>query len=149
MTWYEICSSSGEAKGQGQGREVQRAHSQGQDAERERSVPAFEERQKGQKLETHGHKGHFCARQFHEETAQIRAFYPSDRFKDEEGPCDPSRAPGDLSLAHHRGQKEPLVHDVHVVGGHHQGHGHRGQHFRVGHGHSWREGRLGKVRPGH
>ena len=52
-------------------------------------------------------------------------------------------------LAHHWGQKEPLIHYVHVVGGHHQGHGHRGQHFRVGHGHSWREGRLGKVHPGH
>ena len=45
----------------------------------------------------------------------------------QEGARDTPRAEGHVLSAHHRGEEEPLLADVHVARRHHEGNDHRGE----------------------
>lgn len=101
-----------------------------------------------QGVEAHGHQGLLRRREFHAQTAQIRALHSTDGAALHESARDPSGTEGHILFAHNWRQKEPELVSIHLVGRDDQRYHYRGEHQRTRPGDTGRQSGLGQVRTG-
>ena len=96
-------------------------------------------------LETNDHQGHLCRRRLHSKGAQVREIHPAHWLEIQESSHHSPRVENYFLLGYSWSEEESFLGFVHVAGGYHEGHDHRGECQWAGSGHSIGKGSLGKI----